>query len=216
MILRGTDLKKQGEPLLPFLLSGRLEAGCDEAGRGCLAGPVFASAVILPQEYRHPMLNDSKQLTPARRLRVREDILKDALAWSVVEVSAEVIDRMNILQASIHAMHLAVKQLKCVPEHLLIDGNKFKPYPGISHDCVIGGDATFLSIAAASVLAKTFRDECMERLHQDYPCYGWAQNKGYPTLAHRRAVRAYGRSPLHRKSFDCGDDSENLFTQYLL
>jgi ribonuclease HII len=206
MILRGTDLKHKGEQLLPFLLPDCLEAGCDEAGRGCLAGPVFAAAVILPHTYTHPILNDSKQLTSKQRLLVRDDILRDALAWEVVPVSHEIIDRMNILHASIYAMHLAVQALKVTPDHLLIDGNRFKSYPGIPHDCVIAGDATFLSIAAASVLAKTFRDEFMMEMDVQYPCYGWRRNKGYPTLEHRKAIRQYGLSPIHRKSFNCGNE----------
>ena len=206
MILRGTNLKHKGEPLLPFLLPDRLEAGCDEAGRGCLAGPVFAAAVILPPDYTHPTLNDSKALTQKQRLRIREDILRDAMSWNVVQVSHEIIDRINILQASIHAMQLAVDGLKIKPEHLLIDGNKFKPYPGITHDCVIAGDATFLSIAAASILAKTYRDEYMLEMDVRFPQYGWARNKGYPTPEHRKAIRIHGISPIHRRSFACGDE----------
>lgn len=206
MILRGINLRKKGEPLLPFLLPDRLEAGCDEAGRGCLAGPVFAAAVILPSGYTHPTLNDSKMLTPKQRMRLREDVLRDAIAWSVVQVSPELIDKMNILQASIHAMHLAVNELTVKPDHLLIDGNRFHPYPGISHDCVISGDATFLSIAAASVLAKTYRDEYMAKMDAEYPQYGWAKNKGYPTREHRQAIRIHGLCPLHRRSFNCGDE----------
>lgn len=206
MILRGTDLRHEGEPLLPFLLPNCLEAGCDEAGRGCLAGPVFAAAVILPQTYAHPFLNDSKQLTHKQRLLLRQDILRDALAWEVVQVSHEIVDRMNILHASIYAMHLAVEALKIKPNHLLIDGNRFKPFPGIPHDCVIAGDATFLNIAAASVLAKTFRDEFMVEMDVQYPQYGWAKNKGYPTLEHRKAIRTHGLSPIHRRSFNCGNE----------
>lgn len=178
-----------------------LEAGLDEVGRGCLAGPVVAAAVILPKDYTHPILNDSKQLTRHQREALRIDIERDALAWAVAEVSHEDIDRMNILKASFLAMHRAVDALTIHPEHLLVDGNRFTPYPMIPHTCIIKGDAHYLSIAAASVLAKTYRDELMEQLGKEFPAYGWAQNVGYPTPAHREAIRQFGPTKYHRMSF---------------
>lgn len=187
--------------LLPYLEKGRIEAGCDEAGRGCLAGPVFAAAVILPEGYRNELLNDSKKLTDRQRNTLRPIIEKDALAWSVGIVTNEEIDRINILQASFLAMHRAVATLGISPEHLLIDGNRFNPYPNIPHTCIVKGDGKMMSIAAASILAKTHRDEFMEKIHVDYPMYGWNVNKGYPTKAHRAAIEAYGSSPWHRRSF---------------
>ncbi len=177
------------------------EAGCDEAGRGCLAGPVVAAAVILPPDFHHPLLNDSKQLTKKEREALRPVIEKEALAWAVAECSPEEIDEINILQASILAMHRAVDKLSIRPELLLIDGNRFNPYPFIQHLCVVKGDSKFASIAAASVLAKTCRDELMEKLAADFPDYLWQQNAGYPTKAHRKAIEAIGPSPWHRKSF---------------
>ena len=188
-------------PLAPFHEANVIEAGCDEAGRGPLAGPVFAAAVILPSDYSHPVLNDSKKLTETQRLAIRPDIERDAIAWAVAEVSPQEIDQINILNASFLAMHRALDQLKVKPESLLIDGNRFKPYHDLPHHCMIKGDGRFLSIAAASVLAKTYRDERMEQLHQDYPQYGWAGNKGYPTAAHREAIKQTGPSPHHRQSF---------------
>lgn len=187
--------------LLPYLEKGRIEAGCDEAGRGCLAGPVFAAAVILPEGYRNELLNDSKKLTDRQRNTLRPIIEKDALAWAVGIVTNEEIDRINILQASFLAMHRAVVALGISPEHLLIDGNRFNPYPNIPHTCIVKGDGKMMSIAAASILAKTHRDEFMEKIHVDYPMYGWNVNKGYPTKAHRAAIEAYGSSPWHRRSF---------------
>ena len=187
--------------LLPYLEKGRIEAGCDEAGRGCLAGPVFAAAVILPEGYRNELLNDSKKLTDRQRNTLRPIIEKDALAWSVGIVTNEEIDRINILQASFLAMQRAVAALSISPEHLLIDGNRFNPYPNIPHTCIVKGDGKMMSIAAASILAKTHRDEFMEKIHVDYPMYGWNVNKGYPTKAHRAAIEAYGSSPWHRRSF---------------
>jgi len=178
-----------------------VEAGCDEAGRGCLAGPVFASAVILPKGYRHPKLNDSKQLTGTRRIQLRKDILKDALAWAVAKVDEETIDEINILYASFLAMRRAVEQLCPRPELLLIDGNRFESSLEIPFRCVVKGDGKFLSIAAASILAKTFRDEYMERLHEEFPTYDWIRNKGYPTPRHREAVSLYGITKYHRRSF---------------
>ncbi len=179
----------------------KIEAGCDEVGRGCLAGPVVAAAVILPKRYRHKQLNDSKQLGKEERLKIQEDILKDALAWAVAEVSNEEIDVINILNASFKAMHLAVDQLTTRPELLLIDGNRFKPYFDLPHECIIKGDAHYLSIAAASVLAKNYRDELMEKLSSQYPGYFWETNVGYPTLQHRDGIRQLGITPYHRRSF---------------
>jgi len=177
------------------------EAGLDEVGRGCLAGPVVAAAVVLPNDYRHAFLTDSKQLTRTRREQLRHDIHRDALAWAVAEVSAEEIDRINILKASFLAMHRAVDALAVRPEHLLVDGNRFVPYPMIPHTCIVKGDANFLSIAAASVLAKCYRDELMEKLSEEFPHYGWAQNVGYPTPAHRAGLREHGPTKWHRMSF---------------
>lgn len=178
-----------------------IEAGIDEVGRGCLAGPVVAAAVILPSTYKHSVLNDSKQLTRAQREQVRADILRDAMAWAVAEVSNEEIDKINILKASFLAMHRALDQLPLRPEHLLVDGNRFVPYPMTPHTCVVKGDATYLSIAAASVLAKCHRDELMERLGEEFPQYGWSKNVGYPTAVHRAAIAHYGPCRWHRMSF---------------
>jgi ribonuclease HII len=188
-----------------------IEAGCDEAGRGCLAGPVVAAAVILPKAYQHELLNDSKQLTRASRMAVRDDILRDALAWAIAEVSPAEIDEINILNASIRAMHQAVSQLALKPELLLIDGNRFKPYPDISHVCIVKGDATYMSIAAASVLAKTYRDERMQQWATHFPGYYWEQNAGYPTTKHRQAIQLLGITPIHRKSFRLLPDQLQLF-----
>lgn len=184
-----------------FYNANLIEAGLDEVGRGCLAGPVVAAAVILPATYTHPILNDSKQLSRAQRERVRADILRDALAWAVAEVSNEEIDRINILKASFLAMHRAVDQLITRPEHLLVDGNRFTPYPMMPHTCIVKGDTKFLSIAAASVLAKCHRDELMEQIGLEFSHYGWAKNAGYPTLHHRAAIRQYGPCRWHRMSF---------------
>jgi ribonuclease HII len=177
------------------------EAGCDEAGRGCMAGPVFAAAVILPPDFHHPLLNDSKQVSEAHRNLLRPIIEEQALAWAVARVDPEEIDRINILKASFKAMHLAIAQLSLQPESLLIDGHMFTPYPGIPHRCMVKGDATFASIAAASILAKTHRDVYMLDIHQAYPMYGWDTNKGYGTADHRNAMARFGRSPHHRFSF---------------
>ena len=177
------------------------EAGCDEAGRGCLAGPVVAAAVILPADFYHPLLNDSKQLSKKERESLRPIIEKEALAWAVAECSPEEIDKINILQASILAMHRAVDQLKIKPQLLLIDGNRFKPYPFVEHLCVVKGDSKYAPIAAASILAKTYRDELMEKLALEFPDYGWQQNAGYPTKAHRAAIKTLGACSWHRKSF---------------
>jgi len=187
--------------LLPFHQTDLLEAGCDEAGRGCLAGSVFAAAVILPPDFYHPWLNDSKQVSEKQRDTLREIIEKESLAWAVAEVSAEEIDRINILKSSLLAMHRALDQLIIRPQFILVDGNKFHPYPATPHLCVVKGDGKYASIAAASVLAKTHRDEAMLRLHQEYPHYQWQKNKGYPTEAHREAIRQHGISPWHRRSF---------------
>lgn len=181
--------------------TGITEAGCDEAGRGCLAGPVFAAAVILPTDYAHPLLNDSKQLTEEERNLLRPVIEQDALAWAVAMCTHEEIDCINILKASFKAMHLAIDQLTTRPELLLIDGNRFPAYLGIPHQCVVKGDATYMSIAAASVLAKTHRDEYMTGLHTQYPHYGWNNNKGYGTIYHRKQLMQHGSSPFHRKTF---------------
>lgn len=178
-----------------------LEAGLDEVGRGCLAGPVVAAAVMLPRNYTHPILNDSKQLSARQRERVKIDIERDALAWAVAEVSPEDIDRINILKASFLAMHRAVDMLSDRPEHLLVDGNRFVPYPMIPHTCIVKGDAQYLSIAAASVLAKVYRDDLMAQLGQEFPAYGWGQNVGYPTPAHRVAIQQFGPTKYHRMSF---------------
>lgn len=180
---------------------GIMECGCDEAGRGCLAGPVVAAAVILPKRFAHPLLNDSKQLTETQRELLRPIIEAEALSWGIGVCSPKEIDQLNILQASITAMHRAIDQLVLSPELLLIDGNRFRPYPGIPHECIVKGDATYRSIAAASILAKTERDRLMLELAQQYPGYGFAEHKGYPTPQHRAALAELGPSPVHRLSF---------------
>lgn len=187
--------------LAPNLIEGRCEAGCDEAGRGCLAGPVVAAAVILPNNFHNELLNDSKQLTEHQRDTLRPIIENEALAWAVAMVDNREIDEINILNASIEAMHRAVKQLIIKPEHLLIDGNRFHPYDNITHTCIVKGDAKFLSIAAASILAKTHRDELMCRLDKEFPQYNWRKNKGYPTREHRAAIEKFGTTPYHRMTF---------------
>lgn len=187
--------------LLSCIDPQRIEAGCDEAGRGCLAGAVFAAAVILPTDFTHPDLNDSKQLSEKRRYALRPLIEKEALAWAVGIVSPEEIDRINILRASFLAMHRAIEQLQIRPDHLLIDGNRFDPYPDIPHTTVIKGDGKYFAIAAASVLAKTYRDDYMNELAAEYPDFEWTKNKGYPTRAHREAIRRVGITPYHRKTF---------------
>lgn len=188
-----------------------LEAGCDEAGRGCLAGSVFAAAVILPRDFHHPLLNDSKQMSERNRNALREIIEREAVAWAVQEVTAQRIDEINILNSSFEAMSGAVAQLSVVPQFLAIDGNRFRTRLTIPYRCVVKGDATYADIAAASVLAKTHRDEYMMRLAEEYPMYGWARNKGYPTREHRLAVREYGLSPYHRLSFNHEIDQLELF-----
>lgn len=197
--------------LKKFQTEGVIEAGCDEAGRGCLAGDVYAAAVILPPDFENDLLNDSKQLTEAQRYRLRNIIEKEAVAWAVGIVTAAEIDKINILRASILAMHRAVDKLKVRPEHLLIDGNKFSPYPGITHNTVVKGDATYMSIAAASILAKTYRDDYMLAIAKEYPMYDWQNNKGYPTAKHRAAIREHGTTPHHRMSFNLlGDEPKQL------
>ena len=187
--------------LKPYLNKKEIEAGCDEAGRGCLAGPVFAAAVILPTNFRHKELNDSKQISESKRKEFREIIEEKALAWAVAKVMAPEIDQVNILNASFLAMHRSVDQLTLKPTSLLIDGNRFNAYQNIPHHCIIKGDGKFLSIAAASILAKTYRDEYMEALAEEYPQYSWKSNKGYPTKTHREAIRQHGITDYHRKSF---------------
>ena len=199
---------KPNKPLQPFMTPGLVEAGCDEAGRGCLAGSVYAAAVILPPDYDNPRLNDSKQLSAKARYELREEIVRDAVAWAVGVVTAEEIDNMNILRASITAMHRAVAKLKIEPQHIIVDGNRFYPYPGIPHTTVVKGDGKFLSIAAASILAKTFRDDYMMELHKEYPFYGWDHNAGYPTKEHRKGIEEHGLTPYHRKSFNLLGDTQ--------
>ena len=194
--------------LKPYMISGIMEAGCDEAGRGPLAGSVFAAAVILPADFSNEILNDSNQLTDHQRRVLRPIIEKESVSWAVAEVTAEEIDRLNILNASILAMQRALDKLTVRPQHILIDGNRWKPYipegevMAIAADTVVHGDATYMSIAAASILAKTYRDDYMLRLHEEYPDYGWDSNKGYPTAAHYAALKQYGPTPYHRKTFN--------------
>ena len=188
-----------------------IEVGCDEAGRGCLAGSVFAAAVILPADFHHPLLNDSKQMTEKRRDQLRKIIENEAVAWSVQEVTAERIDKINILNASIEGMNLAIKGLSVAPEYIVIDGNRFYTDLTTPWRCVVKGDGKYANIAAASVLAKTHRDEYMMRLAEEYPMYGWAKNKGYPTREHRLAVRQHGLTPYHRLSFNCSPEQLELF-----
>lgn len=191
--------------LKSFLYQNLTEAGCDEAGRGCLAGPVVAAAVILPKNYKHLILNDSKKLTAKQRALLKDEIINSAISWKVAFVSNEEIDEMNILRASIKAMHIAIEGLEKEPQFLLIDGNRFYPYKTINYRTIIKGDGIFFSIAAASVLAKTFRDEFMEKIHNEFPEYGWNKNKGYPTAVHKTAILKYGITPYHRKSFKLSD-----------
>ena len=197
--------------LLPHMQEGRIEAGCDEAGRGCLAGAVYAAAVILPPNYQHPLLNDSKQLSEKQRYALRTEIERDAIAWAVGIVSPQEIDSINILNASFLAMHRAIEQLGTTPQHILIDGNRFKPYKDIPHTCVVKGDGKYMAIAAASILAKTYRDDYMMQLHKQHPQYDWDSNKGYPTQAHRQAIELHGTTPHHRMSFRLVDPQLKLF-----
>ena len=187
---------------------GKVEAGCDEAGRGCLAGSVYAAAVILPEDYQNELLNDSKQLTEKKRYQLREIIERDAVAWAVGVVTPEEIDKMNILNASILAMHRALDQLKVRPEAVIVDGNRFKKYKDLPHTTIVKGDGKYLSIAAASILAKTYRDDYMNQLAEEYPQYDWLSNKGYPTKKHREAIRQYGITPYHRKTFNMLGDGQ--------
>ena len=192
--------------LLPYYKEGVIEAGCDEAGRGCLAGSVYAAAVILPPDYHNDLLNDSKQLTAKQRYQLREEIERDALAWALGIVTAQEIDEMNILRASITAMHRAIDGLKVRPQNLIIDGNKFFSYKHegkvIPHTTIVKGDGKYLSIAAASILAKTYRDDYMKELHKEYPYYGWDHNAGYPTKEHRKGIEIHGTTPYHRMTFN--------------
>ena len=188
--------------LEPYYNHDLLEAGCDEAGRGCLAGSVFAAAVILPRDYENAALNDSKKLTAKKRYALREQIERDALAWAVGEVKPEEIDKVNIMHASFLAMHRAIAQLQVAPEALIIDGNRFDPYPGLPHTCIVKGDGKYLSIAAASILAKTYRDDYMDALARECPYYDWEHNKGYPTAKHYAGLEAHGPSVYHRRTFN--------------
>jgi ribonuclease HII len=198
------------QKLLPYYKPDTIEAGCDEAGRGCLAGPVYAAAVILPPDFKNDLLNDSKKLTEKQRYKLRPIIEKEALAWAVEAVTNEEIDKINILNASFAAMNRAVKKLKIKPEHLLIDGNRFRPQTDIPFTCMIKGDGRFLSIAAASVLAKTYRDDFMEKIHNEFPLYNWDKNKGYPTKKHREGIRKHGVTKYHRMTFRLLDEQLKL------
>lgn len=197
--------------LLPYLNKELIEAGCDEAGRGCLAGAVYAAAVILPTDYVNERLNDSKKLTEHHRYALREEIERDALAWAVGVVLPAEIDKINILNASFLAMHRAIDQLSIRPQYLLIDGNRFNKYHDVPHTTVVKGDGKFLSIAAASILAKTYRDDYMNKLHEEYPMYDWKGNKGYPTKKHREAIAKYGTTPYHRMTFNLLGDGQLSF-----
>lgn len=200
--------------LKPFYQDALIEAGCDEAGRGCLAGAVYAAAVILPKDYQNDLLNDSKQLTEKQRYLLREQIERDAIAWAVGVVDEKEIDKINILRASILAMHRAVEQLKVQPGYLIIDGNRFMPYKKLPYSTIVKGDGKYLSIAAASILAKTYRDDYMNRLHEECPYYDWKKNKGYPTKKHREGIKLHGASPYHRITFNLlGDGQMELFPE---
>jgi len=197
--------------LLSYFQEELVEVGCDEAGRGCLAGPVFAAAVIFPRDYYNPVLNDSKKLSEKQRMTLRPVIEQEALAYAVASISPAEIDKINIHNASYKAMHLAIDALKVAPQFILVDGNRFIPYPAIPHQCIIKGDGKYLSIAAASILAKTYRDEYMEDIAEEYPHYEWKSNKGYPTVVHRKAVLAHGMTPYHRRTFRVTDPQLKLF-----
>ena len=197
--------------LKPYFQKNTIEAGCDEAGRGCLAGPVYAAAVILPPDYKNEMLNDSKQLSEKKRDELRAEIERDAISFCVASMDNNEIDQINILKASILSMHKAVSGLKTIPQLLLIDGNKFIPYENIPHKCIVKGDATYMSIAAASILAKTYRDEFMYKIAKEFPEYHWEENKGYPTKSHRAAIMEYGITKYHRLSYKLTDTQLNLF-----
>ena len=194
--------------LKSYYHKGVIEAGCDEAGRGCLAGSVYAAAVILPQDYENPLLDDSKKLSEKQRYALREVVIRDAVAWAVGVVTPEEIDSINILNASFLAMHRALDQLAVRPQAIIVDGNRFKPYSGLPYSTIVKGDGKYLSIAAASILAKTFRDDYMNNLAKEYPHYGWEKNKGYPTREHREAIREHGISPYHRKSYNLLGDGQ--------
>lgn len=196
--------------LLPYYKVGVVEAGCDEAGRGCLAGPVYGAAVVLPKDFNHNVLNDSKQLSEKKRYQVREYIIENAIEWSVGVCSAQEVDEHNVLNASIISMQKALSKLKVEFEHIIIDGNRFKPYGSIPYETIIKGDGKFFSIAAASILAKTFRDDYMLELHEKHPEYNWLKNKGYPTKDHRAAIEKFGITPFHRKTFRLLDNQLKL------
>lgn len=199
--------------LSSFYKEGLVEAGCDEAGRGCLAGPVFGAAVILPSDYKNSSLNDSKKLTEKVRYQLRQEIERDAIAWAVGVVDHKTIDKINILRASFLSMHRALEQLNPQPKYIIIDGNRFQPYQNIPFTCIIKGDGKYLSIAAASILAKTYRDDFMQEIHHEYQIYGWNENKGYPTEFHRKAVYQYGVSPYHRLTFNHAQQFELQFNK---
>jgi ribonuclease HII len=202
--------------LQAYFQESLMEAGCDEAGRGCLAGPVFAAAVILPKDFFHPLLNDSKQLTEEQRKELRPFIEQHAVAHAVAQLCNKQIDKLNILKASFKSMHLAVKALPVQPQLLLIDGNRFTPYKRIPHKCIVGGDGKYMSIAAASILAKTYRDDYMKALHQKFPHYNWAKNKGYATKDHQEALNKFGPCRFHRRSFRLDYNQPTLFSQEIL
>ena len=199
---------KETNHLLPHYYTDLIEAGCDEAGRGCLAGSVYAAAVILPRNYDNPLLNDSKKLSEKKRRELRDMIVRDAVAWAVGEVTPEEIDKINILKASFLAMHRALDQLKVRPEAVIVDGNRFTPYQDLPYTTIVKGDGKYQAIAAASILAKTFRDEYMDRLAEEYPYYDWHKNKGYPTKAHREGIRQHGTTPYHRMSYNLMGDRQ--------
>jgi len=199
---------KCSKMLLSKYYEGKIEAGCDEAGRGCLAGSVYAAAVILPEGYQNELLNDSKQLSEKKRYQLREIIERDAVAWAVGIVTPEEIDKINILNASILAMHRALDELKVRPEAIIVDGNRFKPYQKLPHTTIVKGDGKYLAIAAASILAKTYRDDYMNQLAEEYPQYDWLSNKGYPTKKHREAIKQFGITPYHRKSYNLLGDGQ--------
>ena len=202
---------KCSDMLASHYYEGKIEAGCDEAGRGCLAGSVYAAAVILPEGYQNELLNDSKQLSEKKRYQLREIIERDAVAWAVGIVTPEEIDQINILNASILAMHRALDQLKVRPEAIIVDGNRFKPYQDLPHTTIVKGDGKYLAIAAASILAKTYRDDYMNQLAEEYPQYDWLSNKGYPTKKHREAIKQFGITPYHRKSYNLLGDGQLSF-----
>lgn len=203
-------MTKESIPLKSYHTINTIEAGCDEAGRGCLAGPVVAAAVIFPADFQHDQLTDSKKLSDIQRRKLRPVVKENALAWAVGIVSNEEIDQINILNASFLAMHRALDQLNQVPEHILVDGNRFNPYKKIPHDCIVKGDGKYLSIAAASILAKTYRDDIMIELHYNYPVYDWHKNMGYPTQKHRDMIQIHGITPLHRRSFNLIDRQQKI------